>query len=41
MNIRDWLFVEDHAKTIDMVINGEDLEKFTMLVDIMKELTYK
>ncbi|WP_394879560.1 GDP-mannose 4,6-dehydratase, partial [Clostridium perfringens] len=22
MNIRDWLFVEDHAKAIDMVING-------------------
>ena len=21
MNIRDWLFVEDHAKAIDMVIN--------------------
>lgn len=22
LNIRDWLFVEDHAKAIDMVING-------------------
>lgn len=22
MNIRDWLFVEDHCKAIDMVING-------------------
>ena len=22
MNIRDWLFVQDHAKAIDMVING-------------------
>ena len=22
MNIRDWLFVEDHAKAIDMVINN-------------------
>ena len=25
MNIRDWLFVEDHAKAIDMVINGGKL----------------
>ena len=22
MNIRDWLYVEDHCKAIDMVING-------------------
>lgn len=25
MNIRDWLFVEDHCKAIDMVINGGTL----------------
>jgi len=25
LNIRDWLFVEDHAKAIDMVINGGKL----------------
>ncbi|MDT8716160.1 dTDP-glucose 4,6-dehydratase [Clostridium sp. 19966] len=25
MNIRDWLFVEDHCKAIDMVINGGKL----------------
>lgn len=25
MNIRDWLYVEDHAKAIDMVINGGKL----------------
>ena len=31
MNIRDWLFVEDHAKAIDMVItNGRSGEVYNV-----------
>lgn len=30
LNVRDWLYVDDHAKAIDMVQEREDLERDTI-----------
>lgn len=40
MNIRDWLYVEDHCAAIDLVIQKELLGKFIILVVIMNKPTF-
>lgn len=37
LNVRDWLYVEDHCKAIDLIIpTTVELVKFIMLVVSMK-----
>ena len=40
-NVRDWLYVEDRAKAIDMVQENGRLLKHTISVDIMKSRIYR
>ena len=40
-NVRDWLYVEDHAKAIDMVQENGRLLKHTISADIMKSRIYR
>ena len=34
-NIRDWLYVEDHARAIDAIFHKGKREKFIILAGIM------
>ena len=40
-NIRDWLYVLDHCKGIDLVYHNGKLEKHIILVEEMKEQIFK
>ncbi len=35
-NVRDWLYVEDHCRGIDLAFHKGKSEKFTILAGIMK-----
>ena len=40
-NVRDWLYVEDHCKAIDLVVREERTDQSITWADIMKRPTLK
>ena len=36
LNIRDWLYVEDHVKSLYVIINNGEIEKAIALAAILK-----
>ena len=40
-NVRDWLYVTDHCKAIDLILRKGELVRSITLVDIMREQTLK